>query len=253
MTKPKKPELNPIEEAIGERAKDPTAVEKYKAEYETEPIPQSPEQIPDEPSPQEMVDLEELNRRTEERLLNNDRILDEKLTQEEKRILSQKKPTTPVSKPDLPPQAVTTCSQAYPPQKTEKLTMAELLGQKMNEATKISAEDKELTALRKYILEDGFTVAAVAFHIVTLCAQPMTTPSTTTWAFVDRANIPDMVHALLNQPGYIEGVWPSLKIVMGTNVGNAAWCSGILMTIAFFDTIRMLPMLKELKEIENDS
>ena len=112
------------------------------------------------------------------------------------------------------------------------------------------AEDRELTALREYIQEDGFVLSTVAFHIVTLCAQPMVTPSTTTWDFADRALIPDMVLALLNQPGYIDGVWPSLKIVMGSNIGNAAWSAGICTTIAFFDVIRTLPALKEL---QNDS
>jgi hypothetical protein len=55
-----------------------------------------------------------------------------------------------------------------------------------------------------------------------------------------------MVLALLNQPGYIEGIWPSLKIVMGSNAGNSAWTAGIATTIAFFDVIRTLPALKEL-------
>lgn len=117
----------------------------------------------------------------------------------------------------------------------------------------LSAEDIELTALKKYIQEDGFVLATTAFHIVTLCSQPMVTPSTTTWAFRDRAQIPDMVLALLKQPGYLEGIWPSLKIVMGSNAGNAAWASGIAMTIAFFDVIRTLPTLKDLKATEYGS
>lgn len=111
----------------------------------------------------------------------------------------------------------------------------------------LPAEDVELMALKKYIREDGFVLATVAFHIVTLCAQPMVTPSTTGWDFKDRASVPDMVLALLNQPGYLEGIWPSLKIVMGSNKGNSAWCAGISTTIAFFDTIRVLPAIKELK------
>lgn len=110
----------------------------------------------------------------------------------------------------------------------------------------VPVEDIELTALKKYIFEEGFVVATVAYHIVALCAQPMVTPSTTTWDFVDRAMIPDMVFALLKQPGYLEGIWPSLKIVMSSNKGNAAWCAGIATTIAFFDVIRTLPTLKEM-------
>ncbi len=114
----------------------------------------------------------------------------------------------------------------------------------------LPAEDSHLTALRDYIFENGFVVSAVAFHIVTLCSQPLVTTSTTTWDFWDRANIPGMVFTLLRQPGYIEGIWPSLKIVMGSNTGNSAWSAGIAMTIAFFDVIRTLPILKEMDNEE---
>ena len=152
----------------------------------------------------------------------------------------------------------TTSSQESPPQGIELVAKElpllsrenEILARQKEEMEKellIPAEEIELTALRKYILEDGFVVAAVAFHIVSLCAQPMTTPSTTSWDFRDRAMIPEMVLALLNQPGYLEGIWPSLRIVMGSNKGNSAWCAGIATTIAFFDVIRTLPAIEELK------
>jgi len=110
------------------------------------------------------------------------------------------------------------------------------------------AEDIEFTALRNHIMDAGFVAAGVAFHIVALCSQPMTTPSTTTWDFEDRAVIPEMVFTLLRQPGYLEGIWPSLKVVMGSNIGNDIWCAGIATTIAFFDVIRTLPALEELKK-----
>jgi len=109
------------------------------------------------------------------------------------------------------------------------------------------AEDVELTALRNHIFSKSFTPAGVAFHIVALCSQPLVTTSTTNWDFKDRASIPDMVHTLLRQPGYLEGIYPSLKVVMSDNVGNATWSAGIATTIAFFDVIRTLPTLKEME------
>ena len=281
MTK-KKSEPNPIEEAIGDRAK--TKEELRLGEKALNQIPQNPSEIPDVPSPQEMLNLEELNRQTEERL--RDDPIEEHGTYEVELPGSP----IPVSKPD--PQPVTkTSSPESPPQKIERdfpckvehkfettpalgtpedqdreaqrqdsappITLASVAEahrrqEEFNEAIlpKSLAEDIELTALRKYILEDGFVVATVAFHIVSLCAQPMTTPSTTMWDFKDRAMIPDMVFALLNQPGYIEGIWPSLKIVMGSNKGNAAWTAGIATTIAFFDVVRSLPVVEELKNEE---
>ena len=240
MTNPKKPEPNPIEEAIGERAKPKTV--KLKTNYHTETIPQNLSEIADEPSPSEMLTLEELNRRTEERLR------DEPI---EEIPIQNQNPSLPVSKPDPLAQTKTSSPESQPPQEIKNFPALGTPEDQDREAQRqdtAPAEDVELTALRKYILEDGFVLSTVAFHIVTLCAQPMVTPSTTTWDFQDRASIPDMVLALLNQPGYLEGIWPSLKIVMGTNKGNSAWCSGIATTFAFFDTIRVLPSLEELKK-----
>lgn len=240
MTK-KKPEPNPIEEAIGDRAKPKT--------LKNPPIPQNPSEIPDEPSPSEMLSLEELNRRTEARLQET----------------WPEEPTIPVSKPDLQP-VTKTSSQESPPQEikgvlppdsfdaahAENCQKVPTVSSVQDEIKKHSelfkpAEDVELTALKKYIREDGFVLSTVAFHIVTLCAQPLVTPSTTTWDFAERAEIPAMVLALLNQPGYLDGIWPSLRIVMGSNKGNQAWCAGIATTIAFFDVVRTLPAIEELK------
>ena len=280
MSKPKKPEPNPIETAIGERAKTKeTPQEKvHESDIQNPSVsnlfdePTPPEQIPDEPSHQEMLNLEELNRQTEERLRDDIPLAEEESLQQTVEISSAshqvpKVPIIPVSKPDLQP-VTETSSPESPPQvkmtddESDKIIQEELPGA-INEAIKehkfapeklaeyldknYPAEDVEFTALKKYIMEDGFVLSTVAFHIVSLCAEPLTTPSTTTWAYKDRAMIPEMVLSLLNQPGYLEGIWPSLKIIMGSNAGNSAWCAGIATTIAFFDIIRSLPTLKELQ------
>ena len=286
---------NPIEEAIGDRAKTPedlkpvakTLPKPGQITYLPGEIPETPSRVlrdaPDQPLTQnEMVDLEELNRQTEERFQNND---EKRFPQEPTRtITTPKSPQIPVSKPNPQPGTETSSQESQPPQKisywcptcdidlrdknsliahtcptsqeVDKIdeyqdaiktqpTMAELMGQKMNEAAKPPAEDKDLVTLREYILDNGFTAAGVAMHIRVICAQPMVSTATPDWDFVDRAHIPDMVFALLRQPGYLEGIWPSLKIVMGTSKANSAWTAGIATTLAFFDVIRTLPTLKE--------
>ena len=125
-------------------------------------------------------------------------------------------------------------------------TASELDTQVKGEIPPYPAEDVELAALREHIFSKSFTPAGVAFHIVALCSQPLVTTSTTNWDFKDRASIPDMVHTLLRQPGYLEGIYPSLKVVMSDNVGNATWSAGIATTIAFFDVVRTIPTLKEM-------
>jgi hypothetical protein len=329
MTESKKP--NPIEEAIGERAKDPDGAKKFRAEYEIDPVGNLPEQTHPKSSLKKTkeqihreahdlqipADLEALNQQTEERLLNHPTTDPQNsLTKEQFKELVNPTPqqfpkkVTHVSKPDPQPVTETSSPESQPPQgnkpdicsfckeaqvttvsgyvhtceggvfhvkpdgifdesideppnhekhvatynktadklgipKIETSTMAESLGQKMNDAVKVPAEERELTALKEYILDNGFNAAGVAMHIVMLCSQPMVTPSTTTWDFKDRANVPELVLNVLKAPGYIEGIWPSLSVVMGSNKGNAAWSAGIATTIAFFDVIRLLPVMKE--------
>ena len=257
MTKSKNPKSNPIENAIGNRAKSKNPSMNNI----------SPEQIPTEPSPSEMLSLEELNRQTEERLLDDPKRLlvsQEKMTdkehfQQQTNLLEAAKKTTPVSKPDPQPVTTTSSPESQPPQKNSPNALTEKPASYTTPPTKedrdsfnrvlnIPAEDKELMLLKEYILDNGFVVSTVAFHIVALCSQPMVTPSTTGWDFADREHIPELVFALLHQPGYIEGIWPSLRIVMGSSRGNPAWTAGIAMTIAFFDVIRTLPTLKAMKK-----
>ena len=244
MTKSKK--QNPIEEAIGARAKPKT--EELKTGYTAETFPRNPSKTQEEPSPSEMLTLEELNRQTEERLQEYP---EEEIPQEPTTKIVTPKSEIPVSKPDPQP-ATENSSLGSPPQKIEEIDeyedaeKREALPLEFTAMKNAPAEDIHLKALRDYIMDTGFTAAGVAFHIVALCSQPMTTPTTTTWDFKERASIPEMVFALLKQPGYIEGIWPSLQVVMADNKGNAVWTAGIATTIAFFDVIRTLPALKEL-------
>jgi hypothetical protein len=104
-------------------------------------------------------------------------------------------------------------------------------------------EDLELTKLKKYIFDNGFTESAVAMHIALLCSQPLVIPSTPGWDYHTPADIPKSVFTLLKTPGYLEGIWPSLRIIMGSNKSNEAWTASIATTVALFDVIRTLPVL----------
>lgn len=296
MTKPKKPQTNPIEEAIGERAKTTKDVRRIVDTEEfknlaAEQTPETPSRVlrdaPDQPlTPTEMVDLEELNRQTEERFLDNDPEPQTGTLPQDSVTVPQETTTIPVSKPNLQPEIETSSQESQPPQKVDKDADLKTALTSISEAMKDSGgstreytqeeakeaqeaieeenlkltkkvcssvdtetpvEDKDLTALKEYILDNGFTVAGVAMHIVVLCAQPMVTPATPDWDFVDRANVPDLVFGVLRQPGYLDGIWPSLRIVMGTSSGNSAWAAGVATTLAFFDVIRILPALKTLE------
>ena len=263
MTEKKKSKPNPIENAIGKRAKPTKDIPKIV----DNPNFQTLAQIQDEPSPQELLTLEELNRQTVERLQDPYSEEETPMTEIPMTNVSGKTVNVPqaaypsqktlVSKPDRLP-VTKNSSEEYPPQKIEdnhkehSIAIEELAKElNINLIEQIApAEDIELVALRKFIMSTGFVLSTVAYHIVSLCSQPMVIPLTTTWDFRDRANVPDMVFALLKQPGYIEGIWPALKVVMGTNIGNETRTAGIATTMAFFDTVKMLPVLKEMRILE---
>ena len=113
-----------------------------------------------------------------------------------------------------------------------------------------SAEEPELAVIRDYILSNGFNVAMVAMHLSVLCAQPTVVPSTTTWAMPHWERIPDMVYKTLTTPGFLENIYPALKVVMGSNIGNTAWSSEIAITFAFFGIIQTLPYVLEMEKNE---
>ena len=112
-------------------------------------------------------------------------------------------------------------------------------------ATPPAEVDPDLKALVEYIREDGFVVSVVAMNIQVICAQPIVSPTTTTWDLPGSLEIPTFVFKLLTTEGYVESIWPSLKIMMGLSSANAAWASGVACTIAFFDVVKTLPHLKD--------
>ncbi|GAG79113.1 unnamed protein product, partial [marine sediment metagenome] len=209
MTKPKKPEPNPIEKAIGDRAKPKGNLADLPENAKLTPLPQLPSEILEEPSPSEMLTLENLQRQTEERL--QDQLPKEPTAFQINQGVPE--PIIPVSKPIPQPVTEHSTPESEPPQKIEPVendipvmpdsllekidvgvmpdakklppldTENELLAQQdeelesmLKEINKPPAEDIELTALRKYILEDGFVLATVSFHIMSLCAEPLTSP-----------------------------------------------------------------------------
>jgi len=66
--------------------------------------------------------------------------------------------------------------------------------------------------------------------------------------------IPVMVHARMMDPDYIASIWPSLKIVMGSNIGNLQWTANVATSITLFNVINLLPVIvDQFEKLEKDS
>ena len=48
------------------------------------------------------------------------------------------------------------------------------------------------------------------------------------------------------QPGYIEQAWPVLRIIMGNSLSNIQWSANVLITLAFYDFVKVLPQAAHL-------
>ena len=114
------------------------------------------------------------------------------------------------------------------------------------------AEEKQLVALKEHIASQGFNIATVGAHINILCSQPMVVPSITTWGFRGWHNLPEAVYLILVEPGFLDAIYPALKIVMGSNIGNVIWTSSIATTLAFFSIIQTLPFVLEAEKAKNE-
>ena len=236
---------NPIEKAVGKRATNPPQKETT-VQLSTETTVHNG----DVPTPEEIMDLESLNQETVDLLAQQDPL--EAPGGLEPPKIFPKLPTTTKIPPVLKPkdQTVTTTSspESLEPPQVEKVEVPPFADKLVNPETGETqllppAEDPQLVLLRDYILSNGFNEACVAMHLSVICAQPLVVPSITTWAMPHYERIPAIVHKTLASSGFIETIFPALKVIMGDNLANLQWSSGIAISLTFFSVIQTLPYL----------
>jgi hypothetical protein len=111
------------------------------------------------------------------------------------------------------------------------------------------AEEKELEALKGFIKSDSFNVSTVGHMINTICSQPRGLPYVHTWVVPKGCDIPLYVYTIVTTDGYVDALWPCLKMVMGTNIGNAFWTASVAVSAALNDAIRFLPVVESMGDL----
>jgi hypothetical protein len=111
--------------------------------------------------------------------------------------------------------------------------------------------ETHLRRLIEYVNSEMYTSEWVRLHLMNITAIPKMIPSPILWDLPGDKDISWVVYNVAKQAGYIENVWPSLKILMGDSKDNTEWCCGVLTTMALFDAIRLLPYQQQLQKIEN--
>jgi len=80
-----------------------------------------------------------------------------------------------------------------------------------------------------------------------ILANPQVVPHTCHWVTEERIDVPLLIYQIINQPGYLEASFPSLRIILGRNLSNTAWAANVLVTLAFYDLIKILPQSHHLR------
>jgi len=102
-------------------------------------------------------------------------------------------------------------------------------------------EDLNLRRLLDYVYGPEFSLNWVRLHLQNLSRIPEVIPVMTLWDVSPQLDIAQLIYDVIQSPGYVENVWPHLRIVMGSSRDNVRWTAGVCTTIALFDAIRLLP------------
>ena len=82
------------------------------------------------------------------------------------------------------------------------------------------------------------TVHSISLVMKALCESvPEALPNYTTW------NSPDpvpLIHAKIQETGYVEKLFPALKVMMRDNIKNIQWAARVTIAIAVYDVVKEL-------------
>lgn len=149
---------------------------------------------------------------------------------------------TPVSNDESQPVTIPSSLEFQePPQRIIPIPTEAMKQQAAREAN-APAEDIELVKLMEYLDGDGFAYSSVAFQLRTICGNPQVIPTMSQWQIPPALDVTRLVYDILMSPGYIESIWPILKILLGTNIGNSVWTGNIAITLALFDALKLFPL-----------
>jgi hypothetical protein len=109
-----------------------------------------------------------------------------------------------------------------------------------------SPDDPVKDAFKRYVLEnvdENFVLAQMG----QILSNSATIPHIDHWTSAVRVDMPKLVYQIIMFPGYIDEVWSTLKVVMGTSLTNTQWSTSVLITLAFYDATRRIGRLHLLK------
>jgi len=81
----------------------------------------------------------------------------------------------------------------------------------------------------------------ILLHLSHLSRIPSAIPNMTLWEIPASFDVPKFVYQTILSSGYIENIWPALKLVMGSSIDNFEWTAGVLTTLTLVNVLQELP------------
>jgi hypothetical protein len=130
---------------------------------------------------------------------------------------------------------ITPASNIAPPPATAKCTQA------LQAQEDRPRKNENLRRLIDFVNGEMYSINWVRMHLMHISRIPNALPSPTLWKIPGNLEVAKLVYDVVLSPGYVENLWPTLEILMGSSVDSTEWCAGVLTTLALFDSIRLLP------------
>ncbi len=100
--------------------------------------------------------------------------------------------------------------------------------------------DFEAYKVAEFLAGPDFSVHYVERQLRLLSTIPEMIPPTNQWNIPAGVDLSKIVYDTILTPGFVLHVWPIVRMLMGTSIGNVVWEVKVICTIALMEVIRML-------------
>ena len=183
----------------------------------------------------------------EKAIVNQEFPIQENSPKQESQSPRGKTPEKETETISIQPGTITMSQNTWNPPEKEKPTIPAsstvpppVKGNSIPESPGLKKSDS-LRRLLEFVRSSAFNENYVQLHLNHIARIPSVIPVPAIWNIPGSVSVARLIYQTIMQPGYVESIWPSLSIVMGTSRDNMEWCCNVLCTLATFDVIRCLP------------
>jgi len=101
---------------------------------------------------------------------------------------------------------------------------------------------KEMIRVAEFLSGPDFNPNWVERQIRMLSTIPEVIPPTTQWLLSAEVDLPRLAYDIIMTPGWVSRTWPSIRILLGSSIGNVQWVVKVLCTLAVLQAVSVVGM-----------